>query len=135
MAGLITQIEWVRVQIDQREALASAGETAAGVPEGLKALDDTLIALEENLFQMRLTGRGQDMARWPARLISKLWGLAGEVSVVDFPPTTQQASRQREYATEVARHRQRLDEIVQQDLARMNEMLGGAGLPILHVVP
>jgi photosystem II stability/assembly factor-like uncharacterized protein len=135
VAAMINQIEWIRVQIDQREALAAAGENASGVSDELSGLDEKLIGVEENLFQMKLTGRGQDMARWPAQLITKLWGLAREVSAADFPPTSQQAARQGEYAALVAQHRASLDAIVGQDLAQVNAALAGAGLPVIHVVP
>jgi hypothetical protein len=133
-AETINQIEWIRVQIERLDALLENDESAESILSAGKELDEKLIAVEENLFQMKLTGRGQDMARWPAQLISKIGALAGKVGTADFPPTTQQAARHGDYTREAAAHQGRLNELITQDLAALNGQLEEKNLPIIYVV-
>ena len=61
----------------------AGGRSAASA----KALEQKLVAIEESLFQMRVTGRGQDLLRYPSRLVEKLVYSVDGLSVADFPPT------------------------------------------------
>jgi hypothetical protein len=86
-------------------------------------LDGKLVGVEEELFQMKVTGRGQDQLRWPAQLVQKLTYLAGEVSLADFAPTKEQAEVEQQLRDRVSGVRSRLDELVTKDVAAFNEML------------
>jgi photosystem II stability/assembly factor-like uncharacterized protein len=134
VADLINQIEWIREQIAHLHAMVEKNEVTEAVLNAGKDLDEKLIAVEENLHQMKLTGRGQDMARWPVQLITKLWGLAMSVSSADYPPTTQQVARQAEYAAMVSEHQGRFNAVVETDLAALNRQLEEGGLPTIYLV-
>ncbi len=134
VAELINQIEWIREQIAHLGSMLEKDENAEAILTTGKDLDEKLIAVEENLHQMKLTGRGQDMARWPSQLISKLWSLAQKVSVADYPPTTQQVARGREYAAMVSEHQGRFKAVVESELTALNRQLGEKGLPTIYVV-
>ena len=53
-------------------------------------LDKKIVVVEEQLFQMKITGRGQDMIRYPTQLVGKIMHLADGLAVADFPPTEEQ---------------------------------------------
>ena len=60
--------------------LGGKGSKEASHPdviEAAEALDAKVVAVEETLFQMRVTGRGQDMLRWPMKTAEQLLYLLG----------------------------------------------------------
>ncbi len=92
---MINEVEWIRKQIyDLKDRLAGHDRFASVVEAG-NELDQRLIEFEQSLFQMRLTGGGQDVFRNPAKLFARLgflyadvessWGGVGS----DWPPTQQ----------------------------------------------
>src|SRR5207244_8724531 len=89
VAGMVNAVETVRRQLDDLSALLKDGQGTEQIRSACQELDKKLIDLEENLIQRRLTGRGQDGVRWPAKLVSKITYLAGGVASADFPPATQ----------------------------------------------
>jgi hypothetical protein len=128
-ADLINRIEWVRRQLyDQKAILLDQGD-AEEIVEAADALDAELIAVEQELLQLKQTGTGQDAIRWPAMHVGKLNHLANGVAVADFGPTDPEREvhallRQRfaGYETEVTR-------LLETDLVEFNRMLRERGLP------
>ncbi|HIF21346.1 MAG TPA: hypothetical protein EYQ27_05425 [Gemmatimonadetes bacterium] len=88
---MINRIESVRRQVlDTRDMLAERGGQDE-IVAAAEALNETLVGVEQGLFQMRATGTGQDGVRYPSRLMSRLAYLLNTVGVADFPPTDQEA--------------------------------------------
>ena len=48
------------------------------------SLIDALVAVEENFIQLRVTGTGQDLLRWPAKLVGQLNYLASSTAIGYF---------------------------------------------------
>jgi photosystem II stability/assembly factor-like uncharacterized protein len=95
VVDMINEMEWIRKQIhDMNERLKGQDQYETVIAEG-KALDSTLINFEQNLFQMRLTGGGQDVFRNPAKLYARFGFLAADVETSwggvgsDWKPTAQ----------------------------------------------
>src|SRR5205807_7556644 len=93
------------------------------VKDAAEALDKKLLGVEENLFQVRVTGRGQDALRWPMKVTEQLVYLLGRVSESDFAPTASQLEVHRLLHDEAARTRQALDDLLATDLSRCNALL------------
>jgi len=100
-ADMFNRMEWVRKQIDDLQELLT-DETgtievadAEMLLEESRALDERLVDVEMRLYQLRLTGTGQDGVRWPTKLLRRIEYLAGSVSTADFPPTDQAREVQR----------------------------------------
>jgi hypothetical protein len=79
--------------------------------------------VEEQLTQLRITGRGQDLIRYPAKTGEKLVYLINDIGSTDNPPTASQREvggvlRQRARAA-----RDELDRIIQRDLDQFNKLL------------
>jgi hypothetical protein len=92
VAHAINQLEWIRRQLyDLQAVLEDMGaEDKAPLIKALGEVDGTLIAVEEKLIQVTLTGTGQDGSQSPIMLSGRLRYLASTVSIYDFPPTDQQ---------------------------------------------
>ena len=133
-ARLTNQLEWIRKQIADIGALLESDESAASLIAAGDQLDAKLIAVEENLFQMKLTGGGQDMSRWPAQLIAKMTTLASRVGGSDFPPTTQQVERAGEFREQVTTYQRALRGLIEGDLAALNAQLKANDVPHIFIV-
>jgi photosystem II stability/assembly factor-like uncharacterized protein len=118
---MINRAEVVRSQIQNLRAVLPAAP--AEVRSAADSLEQQVAALEENLHQLRVTGRGQDNIRWPVKLAAQLAYLAGGIASSDFAPTTQQNEVQQQLKQQLRALAARLDQLVAQDLARFNEML------------
>jgi len=57
--------------------------------EEVKALDDSVTAIENQMLQIQHTGKGQDVIRLPGKLMEKLAYLASTVAIADFRPADQ----------------------------------------------
>jgi len=93
------------------------------VKDAAEALDKKVVAAEEPLFQMRVTGRGQDILRWPMKTGEQLLYLLGRVTDTDFAPTASQREVQQVLHAEAAKSRQALDDVLATDLPRFNALL------------
>ncbi|MEA2204409.1 MAG: hypothetical protein QOE77_1185 [Blastocatellia bacterium] len=146
-AEMVNQIESIRSQLynlSQPSATAKsvppaiAGGSQAGsqLPSAIikasAALDKKLIAIEEHLIQRRLTGQGQDTARWPPKLLSKINYLASGVSTADFAPTNQHREVQTMFRVQITADRNRLDELLSHELNELNRLLRDNGRPPIN---
>ncbi|HSE53407.1 MAG TPA: hypothetical protein VLB00_14555, partial [Gemmatimonadales bacterium] len=118
-------IEGVRLQLATLKALARE-DTA--VVRATDSLEKKFAGVEEQLTQVRITGRGQDLIRYPAKTGEKLVYLLGDIGSTDNAPT----ASQREVGG-VLRQRARaagdeLDRLIQNDLDQFNRMLRNKGL-------
>jgi hypothetical protein len=93
------------------------------VKDAAEALDKKVVAAEETLFQMRVTGRGQDILRWPMKTAEQLLYLLGRVSETDFAPTAAQREVHQILHDEAAKSRQALDDVFATDLVKFNALL------------
>jgi len=125
----INAIEWIRKQIYDLDQILKEDENSKEVIEAGKKLDKKLISLEKNLFQMRLSGAGQDVFRNPSKLYARLgflyqkvessWGGLGN----DFRPTDQQIEVFELLQKRHAALQKQIDNILGTDLANFNDLL------------
>jgi hypothetical protein len=144
-ADLVNQIEIIRSQLAGITTLLDPGSAATPAAASLSSgefgaikkaadeLDKKLIDVEENLIQRRLTGQGQDTARWPPKLISKINYLANGIGSGDFQPTSQHREVYALLKAQLTTQRSKLDEVVSKDLDAFNKLLRDRG--IQNVVP
>ena len=95
------------------------GATGTRVPE---------IAVEGELTQLQLTGRGQDGIRYPGRLVTQLSYLGGGIGSSDFAPTEQQQEVYRMLSEQLQAVRGRYDQVMSREVAGFNAMLRGKNL-------
>jgi len=132
VADLINRAERVRSQLVSLSAVMTDDETGKAVKDAADALDKKIVAAEEPLHQMRQTGRGQDLLRYPGKLIDHLMFLASGVSVADFAPTASQLEAHEELKKETATRKAEMNEVLAKEVAAFNRLLLDRGVP--HVV-
>jgi len=123
VAESINQIELVRSQLLSLNSILGESDGADAIRSASDEMSEKLLEVEEKLFQVKVTGRGQDQLRWPAGLVEKLTYLADGVGLVDFPPAKEQLEVHRQYSREIETLRQRLQEIFTVDLATFQGLL------------
>jgi len=130
-ASSINRIEWIRKQLqDLRSVVNELGaKDQAAVVDGSKELDGTLVALEEKLYELKVTDRGQDRVRWPTMLAGRLAYLANAVSVSDFRPTDQHREVQKVLKERLGSYRQELDNLLENEIPAFNRTLRERNLP------
>jgi photosystem II stability/assembly factor-like uncharacterized protein len=128
-AKSINQIEWIRRQLYDLEALAADLDDAAQIISAADELDGTLIGIEEQLLQLKLTGTGQDGVRWPGKVMRRLSYLARVVAVADFRPTDQHREVHQVLKGRLSQAQQELDELLQTVLPEFNRTLEERNLP------
>jgi photosystem II stability/assembly factor-like uncharacterized protein len=127
---LIDRVELLRRQLGELQPRL-AGAALQPVARGAAELADSLVAVAENLHQLRLTG-GQDGVRWPRKLFEKLSYLFGNFEG-DFPPTDQQVEVHQQLRGELRALELRFDALVARDVERFNQLLAERGLPPVTV--
>ena len=130
-AEVVNQIELVRSQIQTLSRVLDQAEIVKPAME----LEGRLAELEQNLVELRTTGRGQDGVRFGARLLSKLGYLANGLASADYRPTDQQLEVHKELQARLKQHQGALDAIVGKDLKALNELMRGRGVSNIIVVP
>ncbi|MGQ0646393.1 MAG: hypothetical protein ACT4P7_02410, partial [Gemmatimonadaceae bacterium] len=102
---------------------------AAELVQTTNALSGKLIAVEETLIQLRLTGTGQDGVRWPAQVSEQLRYVAGNLAAADFKPTDQDAEVHVVLKTKLDASRRALEAILATDVPALNRLLQQRNLP------
>jgi photosystem II stability/assembly factor-like uncharacterized protein len=115
---MVNQMESVRGQLLGLRAVVPVEMRPAA-----DSLERKFSALEAELHDLRVTGRGQDNIRWPTRLAGQLTYLAQGIASSDFAPTAQQNEVRQLLSGQVKAVRTRLDALVSQDLAQFNARL------------
>jgi hypothetical protein len=134
VARLINQAESIRVQLGQLKAVAGA-EDAKAIAPAIESLEQKLVAVESNLFNMTATGRGQDFLRTPNQMMEKLLHVADVVSLADFAPTDQATDVLDQLTKQLGEHRSKMKQIADTDVAAFNRTLRDRGLTGGVIVP
>jgi hypothetical protein len=127
-AAMVNAVEDARGQLAALNTRLGSDAGRKDVRDAAEALDKTLLAFEEKLFQVRVTGRGQDLLRWPAQLAEQLGYLLATLTAGDFAPTASQRGVHTLLHDQTDALRKELDGLIAKDLAEFNKMLGAKGL-------
>jgi len=126
--AMINRVEVVRGQLAALKASLAGDSGVADVRSAADSLDQKLLAVEQDLFQVRVTGRGQDILRWPMKLAEQLLYLAGSVQGSDYAPTGPQRDVRQVLAGQGRDVRARLDRVMGADLAAFRTFLRSRNL-------
>jgi hypothetical protein len=120
---MINRIETVRYDVAARRQTLGTSATASEVRAAADLLDGEFAGIEDSLFQVSVTGRGQDFLRWPVRIAEQLVYLASSVGGSDFAPTKSQREVWRALHAGVLRANGQLEHLLQRDVAAFNALL------------
>ncbi|MYH64137.1 MAG: glycosyl hydrolase [Chloroflexi bacterium] len=124
---LVNQMRDVRAQLKGwRERLAGL-ESAGGIRDGAKALEEQVLACEKQLMIPDTRKGWPDAMNNGDRLVAQLSGLVFNVNLGDYKPTDYEQAAYVEVAGEIDAVAAEFDEIVTGNLAEFNTMLSNAG--------
>lgn len=121
--SMINALEVVRSQILTLKATLGDDDKTKDVRLSVDSLDKKLVAVEEQLLQMRVTGRGQDLLRWPYKITEQLIYLAGSVTGSDYGPTKQHREVQTVLKEQLKQVREQFQAVMTRDLDAFKAML------------
>lgn len=126
----INRIEWIRKQIHDLIKILKEDKSIVQVINAAQKLDEKIAGIEGSFFQKILAEGDLKSFRAPVKLYSQLALLAGDVAGMsaDFPPTTQQVKVHEELKKELVAALDRLNELIEKDLAAFNIMLKENGI-------
>ena len=125
VVDMVNTIEVVRAQLATLKAVTKDEKSVAAAAD---SLEQKFLAVEEQLTQIRITGRGQDLIRYPAKVGEKMIYLLGDVGSTDNGPTGPQREVGGVLKERARNARNELDRLINRDLDDFNRMLQGKGL-------
>jgi photosystem II stability/assembly factor-like uncharacterized protein len=128
LSGMINHLERTRLQVEGlRHVLA--GPKATDAEKAAKEFDDKVIAVEEPMFDVHLTGNIEDSFRHSMMLYGKLANLESELSGdgADLPPTNQQIAVNKELDAKLAEARTKFKSITGTETTAFNQQLKSLG--------
>jgi hypothetical protein len=120
---MVNSLEQVRQQLQGLDQTLTRDSTSKDLRTGVDSLGKELLSIEEELHQVRFTGRGQDAVRWPIKLAGQLNYLAGEIDGSDHRPTNQARQAYQFLAEKVRAVRVRYERAMNQLLPALNARL------------
>jgi hypothetical protein len=120
---MINALEVVRSQVAVIKASLSGDSTLKDVTAASDSIDRKLLDVEEQLLQMRITGRGQDIVRWPMKVAEQIMYLAGSATGSDHAPAAQHREVQQLLRERVRQVRVQFDQVMSRDLEAYKTLL------------
>jgi hypothetical protein len=127
VVSMINSVELVRSQLLALKRTLTAHEDGETVIAAASDLDEKLLDFEQNLTNLKHTGRGQDTIRWPIMLGGQLRYLAGRIAESDFAPTQPMLDVHEVLTTELRAHERRFEELIDIEIAEFNRLLDARG--------
>ena len=126
---MYNQTELIRAQVQHLNRTLAADGDNADIRAAADSLEQKFVGFEENLHQLRLTGRGQDGVRWPIKLAGRIAYLSNGIASSDFAPTSQQVEVHELFKREIQTLQGQLGQLIGQDLPQFNERLRQRNIP------
>ena len=124
VASLISNIEWMKKQLNDLTAVLGRDESAADVIVEAKTLYESIQAVENKLFQHTIADGDSKSFRFPNLLYSKLSVLGGDLaSSVDFAPNAQQREVYEVLKARMIAYQAEWNELRTTDVAAFNRLL------------
>ena len=128
--AMVNALEIVRGQVAALKATLGDDAKMADIRQQIDSLDKKLVAVEDELFQTRTTGRGQDLIRYPYKLGEQLVYFGQSVTSSDYAPTQPHREVQAVLQANLARIKLLLDRVMKTDVEVFKQALRARGLII-----
>ena len=130
-ADAINRIELLRRQLEDLKDVVADRDDSEELGSDADSLIEALVAVEENLIQLRVTGAGQDFVRWPSKLVERLGYLGNTTAIGDFVPTDPSRAVHAVLQQELAEQQSELAELLRTHVEAFNRMLRERDVPPL----
>ena len=127
IVDMINQIEWLRKQMNDLQALLGESENADPMLAASEELEEKLIAMQDHFYNVRLTYNSDQ--RWRERFYTRYCHLASSIGQSDFPPTTQQVEVYEVFKKRLVSYQDRFNELLNKDLPDFNNLLEENNIP------
>lgn len=134
VGAMINQVEDLRRQLLDLENMLEPAEKKA-IKKELDALEEKLVQFEGKLFQMKQTGHGQDVVRWPVQLAERIYYLASTVATSDFAPADPHVEVHQILQQRISDYQNEWRKILGQDVAAFTDLLRDRNIgPLMYRV-
>jgi hypothetical protein len=125
IVGQVNALEIVRGQLAALVAISGKDSSYAELKRSAESLTQKVVSVEQQLYQMRTTGRGQDALRWPVQIAEQLLYLAESVGGSDYAPTAPQKEVAQLLHQRMVKVTAQVEQLLKQDVPAFNEGLRG----------
>jgi photosystem II stability/assembly factor-like uncharacterized protein len=126
---MVNAMESARGQLASLKAIIADDSTRKDIASAADSLDQKLRVVERKLFSTRITGRGQDLIRWPMRVAEQIEYLVGSVQSSDHAPTAAQREVGALLRDQLQAIKAEFDRVMQRDVAAFNALLQQRRIP------
>lgn len=128
--AMVNAIEVLRAQFGTIKATLPNEGTNSDLRAQLDSIDRKLVQVEERLFQVRATGRGQDQIRHTVKLIEQFLYLGNSVTSSDYAPTSQHREVQGVLKEELKSVKTQFDRVMKVDVEAIKQLLRSRNIQI-----
>ena len=125
---MINTLESIRAQAAALRRSLGDDSARASIRTAADSLAEKALAVEEELTQLRITGRGQDLIRYPVRVAGRLVYLSNDIGQSDYAPTAAQRAVYAELKGQLTATGVKYERLVSTDLVAFNAMLASRGV-------
>ncbi len=118
MSLVVNEAEKMRRQLKDLIPMVSSE-----VAENVMAVDSAVTSVENQIIQLKHTGKGQDVIRLPGMLMEKLSYLAGTIAIADFKPADQYIEVYEKLHEEWLGVKKSWNQVKDNDLSSLNGMM------------
>jgi photosystem II stability/assembly factor-like uncharacterized protein len=126
----VNQVREIRAQIESWEKRSADRDDAVPIHEAAQALKQALTNVEEEMIEPRLKA-SKDPLHFPLKLNNQLAALASNVASADAAPTKSEREVFEVLSAKADKELARLGKLVEDDLARFNQLIENSTLPIV----
>ncbi len=130
VVGAVNRIAALKRRLEDWGERLADGNGGSDAASAIEALGERLTEIEGELIQREFTSSG-DTLNYREKLLEKLGGLVPVVGSADTAPTKQSHQVYEKLAGQIDEQLGALDEVIQGDLAALNQQLGSAGVDII----
>ncbi len=132
-AEMINRLEWTRKQLGDVQGMLAGDSSATDLVDAAKALEQKIVGVEGQLFDVHLTGAREDAFRNPMKLYGRLSALASDVFAngADFAPTQQQSDVKGVLEERLQKAAEEYRTLLQQDVPALQQKLQQRNVPAI----
>lgn len=128
--AMVNALEIARAQLANLKATLGDDARVADVRTQLDSMEKKLVATEELLFQVRNTGRGQDLIRYPFKLGEQLLYLGQSITGSDYAPTAAHAEVRTVLKEQLRQARVQYDRVMRVEFEAFKQLVRSKNLII-----
>ena len=120
---MVNGLETARAQLATVKATLANDSSTADLRAQADSMEKRLLAVEEQLLQMKVTGRGQDLIRYPFMLGEQLVYLSQSIGSSDYAPTDAHRQVQAVLREQLAKVKAQYDAVMSGELSAFRQLL------------